>query len=126
MTEGGTLRNALDRVEAVQAKMKLATARTDHERKLEIVNLRRELSIEMGRLSEAAQREPWFASDPGLAAEFRARLSAMRSTLALHQSNWPAVSLDEVTNEYWLSTEKMRSASRDFMSWTRAQLSKPY
>ena len=125
MSDPGSLAALIDQFENIQAALRAATGRTDHERKLEIVNLRRALAMVVGRLSDAAGREQWFRASPAAAAEFRARISAMRSALALHQSQWPAVTLDDVTPAYRVSTDAVRAASEHFIGWTKAQLSAP-
>lgn len=122
MSGNNSLADVLARVEALQAALQQATSRTDHERKLEIVNLRRSLALELGGISAAAEREPWIADNQELAHEFHTRFSAMRSMLALHQSQWPAVSLDDVKQPYHESTRAIRRASAEFLDWTKAQI----
>jgi len=121
MTGGNDLRTIIVRIESIQAELKRATSRTDHERKLEVVNLRRTLAIELGRLGEAFRDSP-FTADPAKAFEFRTRFSAMRSALALHQSQWPAVKLDQPTPEYFRSVESVRRTSGEFIEWAKIHL----
>jgi hypothetical protein len=46
----------------------------------------------------------------------------MRSALALHQANWPAVSIDPSNPDYAQSTANVRAANRVFIDLARRVL----
>lgn len=109
-------------MERIQAEIAAVTGRSDQERKHELVKLRRLLSEQIGRVSVAGEAIFGDAVAPHLTAEYRARLSAMRSAIALHQANWPAVSLDSADAGFTRSVLAARSAKDAFISWTRGAL----
>jgi hypothetical protein len=46
----------------------------------------------------------------------------MRSAIAEHQGNWPAVAADPGNPGYQKSIATLRAASEDFIRWMREQL----
>lgn len=115
------LLRVIDELDAVQEAISVAARSDGSERKGEIVQLRRKLAehiATVGTFADAA-----LAKDDGaLLAEFRTRLSKMRTEVALHQANWPAVSLDEAPAEYEKSAAGVGRARRAFMSWARVTI----
>lgn len=112
----------VDLLEAIQAELAGVASRTDDQRRLDLVDLRRKLADQIARTRPVA--EPLFAAqgDAALLQGFRERFSAMRSAAALHQANWPAVSLGERVEEYRASALAVREANRAFVAWMRDTL----
>lgn len=97
------------------------------------VGLRRDLSsvdarrvvLKMRRMTNAALADfeagarAYLAARPEDQAAFRSRMAAVRNVVALHQASWPAVSLDERTEDYLASSENVRVKIDELMLWLR-------
>lgn len=115
------LLGVVDELDAVQEAISVAARSGRSERKSEIVQLRRELAehiVAVGALASATLAQ----DDAALLAEFRTKLSKMRTEVALHQANWPAVSLDEAPAEYQNSALGVGRARKEFVSWARTAI----
>jgi hypothetical protein len=122
MPDRASLAREIDKLERILAQIAAVTARTDAERRKDLVALRRALAAQIHVIGQAA--EPVFAGTDDLIA-CRAKFSRMRSMAAIHQASWPAIMLGERPAEYRESVKPMREANRDFIAWTRAALSRP-
>lgn len=96
--------------------------RTDEARKGELVKLRREYAEQIGKLSGAIEADEGLAANTDLRSEFRKRFSEMRSALALHQANWPAISMDENPVAYRASAMNVSKLQGGFLEWSAEQL----
>ena len=121
MSDRAALAREIGKLENILAEIAAVTARTDAERRKDLVALRRLLSAQIYTIGQAA--EPLFADTAELAV-YRAKFSRMRSMAALHQSSWPAITLGERPDEYRESVKPMREANRDFIAWTREALTR--
>jgi hypothetical protein len=121
MPDRALLAREIDKLEDILAQIAAVTARTDAERRKDLVALRRALSAQIHIVGQAS--EPVFAGTDDLIA-YRAKFSRMRSMAAIHQASWPAIMLGERPAEYRESVRPMREANRDFIAWTRAALSR--
>ena len=112
----------LDTLERIHADIAAVTKREDDRRRYDLVELRRQLSAQIARVGQIA--EPLFTrtGDEELAQLYRAKFSKMRSMVAMHQANWPAVLLGERPEEFRASALPMRDANRDFLGWMREML----
>ena len=113
---------ALDRLEQVQADLSTISARTDDRRRADLVNLRRQLSDAIAHVGEVANPVVTRRCDADDQRLYRAKFSAMRSATALHQANWPAVTLDDAPDQHRESARGVRVANHDFVAWMRALL----
>jgi hypothetical protein len=116
------LRRDLDALEKLNADIGDVARRNDDERLRELIALRRKLAEQIavvGQLGDAifVQR-----GDDTLLRTYRSGFSRMRSAVALHQANWPAVMLGERPDEYRASAVTARDASREFIEWARRTL----
>ena len=68
--------------------------------------------------------DPYLASlqDADLSQAYRAKFSRMRSAAAIHQANWPAVTLGDDPEKYQQSANGVREANRNFIDWMRGML----
>ena len=85
---------------------------TDWRRRL--INLRRELQDSLVGMRAAVQACEADGCDAGSCREFASALSTMRSVLALHQAQWPAVSIEPSDRAYRQSTLDLRRAGSVF------------
>ncbi|GAA0314974.1 hypothetical protein GCM10009087_26750 [Sphingomonas oligophenolica] len=79
----------------------------------ELVRVRRELSVAIGELTTAMQE--WSPPESAQAdfTAFRSHISALRSTLALHQASFPASSVIVDERAYFESTNLIRDRFRE-------------
>ncbi|MBL0923783.1 MAG: hypothetical protein IBJ12_04850 [Sphingomonadaceae bacterium] len=113
------LMNELDKI---QTEIQLIGARTDHARKLELVNKRRELSVHVGEIASDAEALFKDTRLEHLQPEFNAKLGIMRHNIALHQSKFPAVNMDEAGADYLESARQVAASLRDFVQFARSGL----
>ena len=111
---------ALDELEKIQADLGRISERTDDARRRDLVQLRRAASAQIALIGQLA--EPLFADAPADHAEFRRLFSSMRSAVALHQAEWPAVRLDTGDEQFQRSSQNVRTANRTFVVWLRGHL----
>ena len=110
------------KLKQIQQSLSAAANRTDAERKMETVALRRLLAVQVGIVGKAAEQDFLPNADAELAREFRQLISAMRRAIALHQANFPAVRMDEQSNEYHDSVKDVRTANANFFKWANVHL----
>lgn len=121
MKDFGPLTRELDALEAVQVELAAIANRSDDARKHDLIRLRRDLSLQIAKVGEAA--EPIFgAAEHGLSQDYRNRFSRMRSAAAIHQADWPAVRLGEDVERYQASARGVREANKAFVAWVRSAL----
>lgn len=96
--------------------------RTDEARKMDLVALRRQLAMQIGAVSSAAEQGFLQHAHESLAREFRELMSAMRRNIALHQANFPATRLDEKSSEYHQSVMAVHKANSKFFQWADVHL----
>lgn len=106
-------------IETVIDDMQRVRALQSVEARREIVALRRQLFNAFAALGPAYRSG---GSGGGTSdQEFDGRLAAVRHAIALHQSSWPAVLLDERTPEYLASADAVRGQIRDILDWIARQ-----
>ena len=112
----------LDALERIQADMAAITSRSDDRRRHDLIELRRKLAAQIATIGTAV--EPFLSTlqDVGLSQTYRQKFSRMRSAAAIHQANWPAVTLGDNPEKYQKSANSVREANRDFIDWMRAML----
>lgn len=122
MTEWNSLVIEIRTLEKIQSELALVSQRTDTQRKLEMVQLRRQLSLQIGVISAEADKNFLAGASEAVAREFRSLLSAMRRAVALHQANWPAVKLDDQDSDYHESVKAVREANSQFLQWAKENI----
>lgn len=93
--------------------------RTDPEWKREFIEMRRQLQSQLVTVVAAADRCAQIKSNPESATKLREGWTKMRSTLALHQANWPAVRIDQDDPGYRDSVNKTRATNWAFVDLAR-------
>lgn len=122
MTPPG-IHSAISQLQQILDDLYQISNRGDAERKLDLVQLRRQLSHQMQAIGDAVQTCPIFLRSPDLVREFREQFSLTRSAIALHQATWPAVSVDAGLDGYRQSAAKVRATNLQFLRWLEAVLS---
>lgn len=117
MASCSALVGEIRKLSKIQTELASISQRTDAERKLEMVQLRRLLSAQIGVISAEADKGFLAQAEHDVVRNFRSLLSAMRRAVALHQANWPAVKLDEQNSEYRQSVKSVREANAAFLQW---------
>ena len=116
------LADAIAKLGQIQSRLVAISDRTDDQRRLDLVNLRRELALQIGMVSGAAEKGFLMTASAEDVREFRSLLSGMRRAVALHQANFPAVRLDEQGAGYDVSVKSVRDANSKFMQWTKENI----
>jgi hypothetical protein len=113
------LSDALAELEQILTRMAEMTKRTDANWKREFIEMRRQLQLQLLSVGTAADQCAEIKRNPDASAKLRAGWTKMRSTLALHQANWPAVRIDRENAEYLESTRKTRATNWEFVELAR-------
>lgn len=95
-------------------------ARTDVERKKDLILTRRKLADQLKCLECLVRSGREGNTDPDVNREFNKRLSGLRTAIAFHQASWPAVTIDENPEEYSRTSEEPASIFALFLEWGRA------
>jgi hypothetical protein len=122
MSDYAALLRELQALEQIQTQLTEVSKRQDAARKAETVTLRRELAKQLGVLGDVGRAALAKPADAEFYNEYRQRLSAMRTAIALHQSEWPAVTLDEAPAAYLQSVQRVLKARQEFTVWAIAEL----
>jgi hypothetical protein len=117
MSEFERLLNELKNLERTQLQLTQISQRDDEQRKADVVNLRRQLVVQLGKVSELGHLSFQSPADKDLYNEYRTRLSAMRNAISMHQANFPAVSMDHVPFDYKQSAQNLLKAKEAFTTW---------
>jgi hypothetical protein len=122
MTEAKELSALILKLEDILGKIEAIAGRDDEQRKHDLVNLRRSLAETIGQLSGAGRGLATVMGDRSFDDGFRSRLNQMRHAVALHQSNFPATSIDGLSADYKASVQKMKTINREFIDWVKEQI----
>jgi hypothetical protein len=117
-----SFKEAVAELEAIQAAMASLSKQDDSNWRRDFIDLRRRLQSQITQVSLAITRCLPLSRDDRLVRELKDALSRMRTAVALHQANWPAVSIDASSPEYLQSTSGVREANRDFIDLARKLL----
>jgi hypothetical protein len=122
MTETRELNTLIVKLEDILGKIEAIAHRDDEQRKYDLVNLRRTLAETIGQLSEVGRCLSTALGNRELDEGFRSRLNRMRHAVALHQSNFPATSIDGLSADYKASVRNMKITNREFIDWAKKQI----
>jgi hypothetical protein len=122
LTLSPQLRSALRDYSRAANDVAAVGARQDEGRKRALVLSRRQLSEHVGILSTAIEKDEVLAKSPGEQQELNRLFATMRYALALHQADWPAVSIDDDPLAYRESSLRVREKSSAFWDWCRINL----
>lgn len=122
-TDGTELLKQIDQLERVQGEIAAIAKRTDEGRLRELVQLRRKLADQMGKVGALGEEYFRGIADQAQLGQFRALFSNMRSRTATHQANWPAINLEQAGGGYRQSAQAVNEAIQEFIAWARPKLS---
>jgi len=122
LTLSAPLRAELERYGVVEGTVAAIGLRSDEQRKQALVKARRQLSEQIGVLGPIIEQDRTLALHPGKQRELSTLFAAMRYALALHQANWPAVTIDNDPAAYRASSLGVKEKSDAFWSWCKDNL----
>jgi hypothetical protein len=122
MSELKDLRQSIASLEELLALIASISERDDEKRKLDLVQSRRLLALKIGEIATVGNRLFTAFPDKELEAGFRSRLNAMRHAVAMHQADFPAVSLENKNAEFVASARRVRNSNREFVDWVKPML----
>lgn len=114
----------IDLLERVQAELASIATRDDDRRRHDLIEFRRRLAGQIAAVGRVS--EPLIArlGDQTVMQAYREKFSSMPTAAAMHQAQWPAVSLGERDTEYRASASAVREANGAFLAWMRDTLNK--
>ena len=110
---------ALAELERILTAMAEMSKRTDPDWKREFIEMRRQLQSQLATVAAAADQCLQIKGNPEAATKLREGWTKMRSSLALHQANWPAVRIDREDKSYLDSASKTRATNWAFVELAR-------
>lgn len=100
--------------QAIQRDILNNSAASDANWKLTLISLRRDLQNRLGLMREALKACETRGADPERCRTLDHELSKLRSAIAGHQADWPAVIIDVENPAYKESLAKLRDVSAAF------------
>jgi hypothetical protein len=108
------LEAALREFESTRERIVRNSAESDPNWRHTLVNLRRSLQGSVTKMRSSLSVYEIEGGNKDYCAAFGKALSSMRSAIAIHQAEWPAVSIDTGNPDYVASVKKLRAAATDF------------
>lgn len=115
---GDTFLAAVAELGRIQREIVLVSAAERDGWRRDLIELRRALQAQITLVSQTIDER---AADDAL----REALNQMRSKVALHQANWPAVAIDRADPAYRASVQDVRAANNAFMALAERARSEP-
>jgi hypothetical protein len=116
MDQKRALASALTELERIQSAMAGLSTSDLTEWRRELINLRRQLQLQITELGEVAERCDGLHRRSDLGHDFWENFAKMRTAVALHQARWPAVAIDQADPAYQQSIAGVRAANRAFVA----------
>ena len=114
MTALEELQRAFDEFERIQSDITVIGSQPVEGWQRRLVEQRRTLQANIVRLREAGAACDGTGTGGEALAEYQQALSAMRTAMALHQAQWPAVTIDQESADYQRSQFAVRKATGHF------------
>ena len=111
------LTDAIAAIDKINSQVGLRRDLSSVDARRDILKLRQMTNAALSDFETSARAD--LAARPEDQAAFRSRMAAVRSVVTLHQASWPAVSLDERTEEYLASSENVRAKIDGLLRWVR-------
>ena len=111
--------DSLTELERVLSRMADMSKRADDGWKKDFIEMRRQLQMQLTTVTNAANACEKINIDSVASAKLRDGWTRMRSALALHQANWPAVKIDRNDPDYQESVSKTRATNWAFVELAR-------
>jgi hypothetical protein len=112
-------RQSVTDLERLQANMASVTAEAGQDWKRELIQLRRDVQIQLTAVRQIAEQGNILKDQPDLWSGFMKAFANMRATLALHQADWPDVKIELSDSVYQQSVANIRDANRAFCDLAR-------
>jgi hypothetical protein len=100
--------------ERTQDRIVTNSAATGADWRRTLINLRRQLQDSLVGMRAALRACEVAGADAALCRDFASALSEMRSALALHQAQWPAVAIDTADANYQRSLQDLLRSESGF------------
>jgi hypothetical protein len=113
-----TLCKASDQIELIQQQLELC-GKTGADDRHRLVALRRELADQLSQVSTHIESVVPLLTD-NQARDLRQKFSTMRTAIATHQSNWPAIALDGSAPAYRTSVQNLRNSTKYFINFVHS------
>jgi seryl-tRNA(Sec) selenium transferase len=108
------LEEALREFENTRAQIVRNSAESNPQWRQSLVNLRRTLQDSVAKMRAALSVYENDGGNKQYCAAFAKALSSMRNAIAIHQAEWPAVSIEIENPEYNESVQRLRATANDF------------
>lgn len=111
-------------LEGIAARLRVISARTDPERKKDLVVARRDLMDQLSQIEQIVKTQPSddISSPVG---DFGKRLASLRTSTARFQAEWPAVTIDDDSSRYAREAGAIGQLLRDFIAWGHKAFGQP-
>lgn len=113
------LKRSFGDFERTQSRIVTNSAGLDADWRRSLIGLRSQLQDHLVGMRTALRACEGAGADAAACSDFARALSDMRSVLALHQAQWPAVAIDTADAAYQRSTDELRRASTGFRATAR-------
>ena len=110
--------------ERTQSRIVANSTATDADWRRTLISLRTQLQENLVGMRTALRACEVAGADAAACGDFARALSDMRSVLALHQAQWPAVAIDTADAAYLRSVQDLRRAGSGFRDNARALIEK--
>ncbi|MDB5578983.1 MAG: hypothetical protein JWR80_4159 [Bradyrhizobium sp.] len=120
--EYSDLLSELNKLELLLIDIELILKRSDNDRRLELIGLRRLMSTQMARVRVLGDSAFPPTNGAKLTTDYRTRFSTAVRAIALHQASWPAIKINEGREGYFESATAVVGKVRDFVTWARDAL----
>lgn len=110
--------------ERTQNRIVANSVATDADWRHTLVSLRKKLQDSLVGMRTALRACEVAGADATACRDFARALSEMRSVLALHQAQWPAVAIDTADAAYQRSVQDLRHAGGEFRDNARGLIEK--
>lgn len=114
------LKDALGAFERIERDFAQNSGQQDPDWRRKIIDLRRELQDGLVRIRTALQAVEEADGSTPASQKLAAELSAIRSAIALHQAEWPAVAIDTSNPAYRTAVRELRGATDEFRETAKA------
>lgn len=122
MTARRHLRESVDAFERIQRAFASNSGQEDPNWRRKIIDLRRELQDSLVRVRTALEAAEQAEGRTPTFQALASALSTLRSAIALHQAEWPAVAIDTGDPSYRQAVKQLRHVTDAFRTAARAAI----
>lgn len=122
MTAWRQLSASFEEFERLQSSFAQNSGQQDPNWRRNLIGLRRELQDSLIAIRAALQNLEGDQGHSAATLQLASALSSIRSAIALHQAEWPAVAIDTSDAGYRLAAKELRSATKAFRETARESI----